>query len=140
MNTRTHGVLLIVLAALAACGGRPPEPVADSTTTTAANLDTMTATVLRDSAKATLATLVPDPATATFDSVVVIQPPHDGTRLPSMAVCGRIGGLPGRATRVRFVYQSKWTVFVEETTNQAAFTELWARSCAVSGGTAVVRD
>jgi hypothetical protein len=54
-----------------------------------------------------------------------------------MAVCGRIGGLPGRPAPVRFVYQSKWTVFVEEAGNQAAFAELWARSCAAAGGVVV---
>ena len=120
-------MLAFVLAA--ACGGGEPEPAADSTTAVVATPDSAVAAALRDSALATLATLVDPPSRATFDSVVVIQPPHDGERLPAMAVCGRIGGLPGRNTPTRFVYQSKWTVFVEEAANQAAFADLWARSC-----------
>lgn len=134
-------VSLLLTVALTACSGRSPDPAPDTTTTTTtAALDTAAASVLRDSAKATLATLVPAPASATFDSVRVVQPPHDGARLPAMAVCGRIGGLPGRSAPVRFVYQSKWTVFVEEAANQAAFGDLWTRSCAVAGGTVVVSD
>jgi hypothetical protein len=128
---------LVYLAFLCACGGESPDVTPDSSTAVIAAPDTATALVLRDSAKATLATLA---SRATFDSVVVIQPPHDGTRLPSMAVCGRIGGLPGRPSPARFVYQSRWTVFVEEPANQAAFGELWARSCAVNGGVVVVRE
>lgn len=131
---------VVVFALLAACGGGPPEIATDTTTTTLAAPDTTAALTLRDSAKATLATLVSEPSRAAFDSIVVIQPPHDGERLPAMAVCGRIAGLPGRTTPVRFVYQSKWTVFVEEASNQAAFSELWSRSCAVAGGMVVVRE
>jgi hypothetical protein len=132
-------VFIAALIGLVACGGTP-EPAPDSTTATVTVPDTATARALSDSAKATLATLLDDPGSATFDSVVVVQPPHDGARLPAMAVCGRIGGLSGRPTPARFVYQSKWTVFVEEAANQAAFGALWARSCAVAGGTVVVRD
>lgn len=137
MHTNSYRVMLLAVGVLAACGGSSPEPTPDSTVAIVATPDTTTALALRDSAKATLATLA---AHATFDSVVVIQPPHDGERLPAMAVCGRISGLPGRPSSVRFVYQSKWTVFVEESVNQAAFGELWARSCAVAGGMVVVRD
>jgi hypothetical protein len=125
------------LVVLAACEGRTPEAAPDSTATAVAAPDTAAALALRDSAKATLATLA---SRATFDSVVVIQPPHDGTRWPTMAVCGRIAGLPGRTTPARFVYQSKWTVFVEEDANRAAFGELWGRSCAVAGSMVLVRD
>ena len=133
----TTDLFFLVAALLTACSGGSAEPAPDSTAVAVAAPDTAAALVLRDSAKATLATLA---ARATFDSVVVIQPPHDGERLPAMAVCGRIGGLPGRTAPARFVYQSKWTVFVEEEANLAAFGELWARSCAVSGGTVVVRE
>jgi hypothetical protein len=90
---------------------------------------------LRDSAQATLATLGPSP---TFDSVVVVQPPHDGTRLPAMAVCGRIAGISGRPAPARFVYQSKWTVFVEDESNRATFGELWARTCSAHGAMVLV--
>lgn len=128
---------LVCLALLSACGGESREVTPDSSTAVIAAPDTATALVLRDSAKATLATLA---SRATFDSVVVIQPPHDGDRLPAMAVCGRIGGLPGRSAPARFVYQSKWTVFVEDDANRAAFGELWTRSCGVAGGVVVVRE
>lgn len=131
---------VVAFALFAACGGGPPEIATDTTTSVIAAPDTTAALTLRDSAKATLATLVPEPSRAVFDSIVVIQPPHDGERLPAMAVCGRIAGLPGRTTPARFVYQSKWTVFVEETANQAAFGDLWARSCVVAGGVVVVRE
>jgi hypothetical protein len=134
---RIRTAVLMSLCVICACGEEPPESTPDSTASTVAAPDTAAALTLRDSAKATLATLA---SRATFDSVVVIQPPHDGTRLPAMAVCGRIGGLPGRSAPARFVYQSKWTVFVEEDANVAAFGELWARSCDVAGGTVVVRE
>jgi hypothetical protein len=144
MRFHPLGVSIAAITSLAACSGGAREPALDSTATaTVVAPDTATAMTLRDSAKATLATLLQDPATATFDSVVVIQPPHDGERLPAMAVCGRIGGRPGiggRTTPVRFVYQSKWTVFVEEAGNQAAFGELWARSCAIPAGVVVLRE
>jgi hypothetical protein len=120
-----------------ACGGESPEATPDTTLTTGITVDTAAALTLRDSAVATLATLVEPPSRATFDSVVVVQPPHDGARWPAMAVCGRIAGLPGRTAPVRFVYQSKWTVFVEEASNLTAFGELWARTCAATGGVVV---
>ena len=134
---RMRTAVLMSLGIICACGEESPEPIPDSTASAVAAPDTATALALRDSAKATLATLT---SRATFDSVVVVQPPHDGNRLPAMAVCGRIGALPGRSAPARFVYQSKWTVFVEEDANQVAFAELWARSCDVVGGTVVVRE
>ena len=136
-GAKSKDLLFLVAALLAACGGGSPEPASDSTASAVVAPDTVAALALRDSARTTLATLA---SRATFDSVVVIQPPHDGERLPAMAVCGRIGGLPGRSTPARFVYQSKWTVFVEDDANQAAFGELWARSCGVAGGAVVVRE
>jgi hypothetical protein len=99
------------------------------------------APALVDSAKATLATLLDYPGSAVFDSVRVIQPPEVDGRLPTMAVCGRMGGRPGvggSRTPVRFVYQNRWTVFVEEAANRERFAELWARSCGVDGGTEVL--
>ena len=140
MRTMSRHIVAPALILCIACGGESAEVAPDTTTANVAAIDTAAAMALRDSAKATLATLVHTQTGATFDSVVVIQPPHDGARLPAMAVCGRIGGLPGRSTPVRFVYQSKWTVFVEEADNQAAFSDLWARSCAVVGGLVVVRE
>jgi hypothetical protein len=119
----------------AACGGESPEVTPDSTAAAPSAADLSAVRTLRDSAEATLATLG---VNVTFDSVVVVQPPHDGTRLPAMAVCGRILGITGRPAPARFVYQSKWTVFVEEESNRAAFADLWARTCAADGATIVI--
>jgi hypothetical protein len=120
-----------------ACGDEAAEVSTDTASTAAITVDTAAARTLRDSALATLATLAEPPPRATFDSVVVVQPPHDGQRLPAMAVCGRMAGMPGRPRSARFVYQSKWTVFVEEASNLTAFGELWARTCAATGGVVV---
>jgi len=99
------------------------------------------APVLRDSAKATLAALLTAPASATFDSLVVIQPPEEDGRMPAPVVCGRIGGTPGiggSRTPTRFIYQSRFTVFVEEAANQRQFSALWARTCGVPGGIVLI--
>jgi hypothetical protein len=97
---------------------------------------TAAAPALRDDAQATLAALLPDPGRARFDSVVVVQPaPADsGARVPPMVVCGRLAGLPGHTSPARFIYQSRFTVFVEDARNHAQFTELWGRSCGTTGG------
>jgi hypothetical protein len=81
--------------------------------------------------------LLDDPSSATFDSVIVVQPPAADGRLPARAACGRIGGRPGvggSRTPVRFIYQGAFTVFVEDEANRAKFAELWAQSCAPEGG------
>lgn len=131
-----------------ACGAPPPEAgaVVDSAALRVAELDSLRsaaraqAPALRDSAQATLAALLDNPATAGFDSVVVVQPPADGDRLPGLVVCGRITGRPGpggNRAPVRFVYQNRWTVFVEEASNREQFAELWARTCAAPGSSVV---
>lgn len=92
-------------------------------------------TALRDSAEATLAPLLDKPASATFDSVVVLQPPYEDGRWPAPVVCGRIGGKPGiggRTASTRFIYQNRFTVFVEEPANQRQFNALWVKTCAVA--------
>jgi hypothetical protein len=134
---------LVSLLLLAACGGEPaPDPAAEAAAA-AARVDSIAAAAMasapafRDSAQARLATLLDDPASATFDSVVVVQPPEVDGRLPARAVCGRIGGRPGvggSRTPVRFIYIGAFTVFVEDATNRAKFAELWATSCAPEGG------
>jgi hypothetical protein len=95
------------------------------------------AVALADSARATLATLLTDPSTAAFDSLVVVRPPSsEEGRLAPLAVCGSIRGRPGiggRATATRFVYQTKWAVFVEEAANREAFAELMGRTCGAAG-------
>ncbi|MGD9523297.1 MAG: hypothetical protein AB7P61_05670 [Gemmatimonadales bacterium] len=142
MNRQAYGALLTLLLA---CSG-DPEPAADPAALAAARADSLAraaaeaAPALRDSAQATLAALLDTPASATFDSVVVIQPPMDGDRLPGMVVCGRIGGRPGiggSRTPVRFIYQNRWTVFIEEAANRAKFGELWDASCGAGSGTVV---
>jgi hypothetical protein len=140
-------LIALGLALLAACGGgdAPAAPAVDS----AALADSLAqaaraeAHVLVDSAKTTLATLLDNPATATFDSVVVIQPPPADGRSPAMAACGRIGGRPGiggSRTPVRFIYQGKWTVFVEESRNAEQFAGLWAKLCAAPGAEVVMDE
>lgn len=140
-----HQLFVITSSFLLACSG-DAEPAADPAALAAARADSLAraaaaaAPALRDSAQATLAALLDTPASATFDSVVVIQPPMDGDRLPGMVVCGRIGGRPGiggSRTPVRFIYQNRWTVFVEEAANRAKFGELWGASCGEGSGTVV---
>ena len=78
--------------------------------------------------------------TAVFDSVVVIQPPAVGDRLPPMVVCGQISGKPGiggRSTPTRFVYQTKFALFVEEAANRQAFADLVGRTCGATGARVV---
>jgi hypothetical protein len=135
---------LVIVMLITACGrDTSGDGNADSLEAAAASMaDTASAIALRDSATATLATLLDTPATATFDSVVVMQPPRDGARTPPMAVCGRIGGAPGikgSASPARFVYQSKWALYVEDAENREQFAQVWANLCVVSGGTVVVR-
>lgn len=140
-------MLMIIMLMIAACSGYSSDRNADSAAVAAANADSIArpaaidAATLRDSAQVTLATLLDDPASATFDSVVVIQPaPVDG-RSPAPAVCGRIGGKPGiggRSTPTRFVYLGRWTVFVEEAGNQAEFAAVWAKMCDAAAGTVVL--
>jgi len=137
-------VLVSWMALAVACGGEDtPDPAAEAAAA-AARADSIAAAAVasapafRDSAQARLATLLDDPATATFDSVIVVQPPAVDGRLPARAVCGRIGGRPGvggSRTPVRFIYQGAFTVFVEDESNREKFAELWAGTCAVPGGT-----
>jgi hypothetical protein len=132
---------------LLACAAPEADPAADSAAMATARDDSIVAAAVaeaptvRDTAKATLATLLDDASSATFDSVVVIQPPVIGDRVPGLAVCGRIGGRPGiggSSVPVRFVYQGRFTVFVEEAENREQFADLWARLCAAPGATVVL--
>ena len=138
---RCNALLVLSIA----CAGDAPEQhgTTDSTTAPVARTvpDLAVAVALRDTAQATLARLLDQPASARFDSVVVIQPPAEEGRLPAPAVCGRIDGSPGingRTTPTRFIYQSRWTVFVEEENNRDRFTDLWSRMCSEAGGTVVL--
>lgn len=121
---------------LSACGPSAPKEAADSATTSVAAVvpplpDTM---ALRDSAEATIAQLLPKPATAVFQEVVVRFPSGDSGASTVPVVCGTIRGKPGiggSAGPTRFIYQSRWTVFVEDATNGPKFADLWGRLCQV---------
>ncbi|MEO7611098.1 MAG: hypothetical protein ABIV27_06290 [Gemmatimonadales bacterium] len=139
--------MLFIVLMIAACSDAAPDRDSDSAAFAANNADLIArpaaidAATLRDSAQATLATLLDDPANATFDSVVVVQPPPTDGRATAPAVCGRVNGKPGiggRSTPTRFVYQGRWTVFVEEAGNQTEFAAVWARMCDADGGTLVL--
>ncbi len=134
---RARSLLIAGGLLMAACASPAPKDVADSAEVAATNVilaaPVIDSTALRDSAEATLAPLLDDPASATFDSVVVRQPAMVEGRWPMAVVCGRIGGKPGlggRKTPTRFIYQNRFTVFVEEPDNQRQFHALWARTCA----------
>ena len=139
---RYHGVALMALvlsAAGAACSSPKSNNGPDSATVARNLADSLAKTQqqqaveLGDSARATLASLLKNPTTAAFDSVMVVQPPAVNGRLPGMAVCGRISGKPGiggRSAPSAFIFQNRMTVFVEDPTNHQAFGALWARLCA----------
>ncbi len=126
-----------------ACSGRPADDTPDSAAI-AARADSLAAAEradaerMRSDARTTLAELLKDPATASFDSLVVVRPPPIDGRTAPMAACGRISGKPGLGggnTATRFVYQSRFTVFVEEASNREEFAALWGRVCTAPGST-----
>lgn len=144
-------VLLCSLLAGAQVGCASPEGATarDSAQIAAAVADSLDrveqqeAVALADSARVTLASLLITPASAAFDSLVVVRPPKsEEGRLAPLAVCGSIRGRPGiggRATATRFVYQTKWAVFVEEPGNRQAFADLMGRTCEAEGARVVVQ-
>lgn len=148
-NAILASILLAALAVACTAGEPDTESGFDAAVVRMAQADSQLmahramAGAFRDSAQATLASLLDDPASASFDSVVVIQPPMDGDRLPGLVVCGRIGGRPGiggSRTPVRFIYQNRWTVFVEEADNRTKFGELWDATCDPAGEVPVSPD
>lgn len=134
---------LLAVVVLMACGREAAEPAVDSAAMAAARADSLAAVQrvaavsLDSAARATVATLVNDSTRAVFDSMRVVQPAADSTgRTPPMAVCGRFSG-PGRTAPTRFVFQSKFALFVEGVSNANAFAELWGKACVgetVKGG------
>jgi|CXWL01.1.fsa_nt_gi hypothetical protein len=147
MSTTSFRIGAAALLGVAGCASPKTSDGVDSVAVAAARADSLAkaavveGTALRDSAQATLATLLKNPATAVFDSVVVMQPPAVGDRLPPMVVCGRISGKPGiggRAMPTRFVYQTKFALFVEDSANRQAFAELVGRTCGATGAHVVV--
>lgn len=151
MRCRLSALPVVIILSLAACSGGSSEgDSVDSTAQAVApNADSLAqlaqaeAEAMLDSAKVTMASVLTNPASATFDSLVVVQPPSIEGRVPGMAVCGRIGGRPGiggSRTPSRFIYRGKFTVFVEEAANREKFAELWDGACAADGGTVVVLE
>ena len=138
---RFLGLALVALAlsSAAACSpskssnGPDSATVARNLADSVAKADAQHAGELMDSARVALASLLKDPNSATFDSLMVVQPPPINGRPSRMVVCGRIRGKPGiggRSAPAAFVYQNRMTVFVEDPTNQRAFGDVWSGLCA----------
>jgi hypothetical protein len=133
MRQRTDLLLLTLIVAAVACGPSKSANVPDSAAMAQQRADSVLKAdasqvmSLTAAARADLATLLKEPKSATFDSVRVVQPPEAKGRWPAMAVCGRMSG-KGRPAAA-FIYQSRTTVFVEDSTNHAPFAELWQKSC-----------
>lgn len=149
MSGRILPVAMAALTLAAACSNRAADKVADPAAAVTARADSVLLAVradaekMRNDARTTLAELLRDPATASFDSLMVVQPPAEEGRVPPMAACGRIGGRPGIAgsnVPTRFVYQSRFTVFVEEEKNREEFAALWERTCSAPGRTVILQD
>lgn len=128
----------ITVLLLAACTqARTPSP-ADSAAVAKQQDDsiiaarTSGASLLADSARHIMATLLKRPVTAVFDSLVVVQPAKVDGAWPPLVVCGRMTGRPGidgRSTPVPFIYQNRLDVFVLQENNGPAFAALRAKDC-----------
>lgn len=128
----------LAISSAAACSSPKSSSGPDSATVarnvadSVARAEAQHAGELMDSARVALASLLKDPTSATFDSLMVVQPPPINGRPSRMVVCGRIRGKPGiggRLAPAAFVYQSRLTVFVEDPTNQRAFGDVWSGMC-----------
>lgn len=136
------GCALVVLgtsSSAVACTSSKPSNGPDSATVASnladsvAKAEQQRAGALRDSARVALASLLKDPKSATFDSLMVVLPPPVNGRPSPMVVCGRIRGKPGiggRSAPAAFVYQNRMTVFVTDASNKKAFGEVWSETCA----------
>jgi hypothetical protein len=132
-------VTLAIALTMVACGKPAAAPAAADAAAATRRLDdsvisirTQQAAAIADTARRTVAVLLKHPESATFDSLVVMQPPKDGDHWPTPVVCGRIGGKPGiggSAAMTPFIYQSRINVFLLDHSNAAAFSALRARSC-----------
>jgi hypothetical protein len=141
------GVGLWGVVVMSGCSASETPNASDSLAIVAAQADSAAeaelahATELRVAAQGVMASLLRDSSSATFDSLVVVQPPQVEDRVPPMVVCGTISGKPGiggRSTPTAFIYQSRWTVFVAEAANREAFAKLWGETCANPSGRVVV--
>jgi hypothetical protein len=93
---------------------------------------TSDAPLFADSARHVMVTLLKHPATAVFDSLVVVQPAKVDGVWPAPVVCARLSGRPGingGHTPVPFIYQNRLDVFVLQQDNGSAFAALRARTC-----------
>jgi len=136
MRRRVAVVAMLLL--FAACS-HPSAPSPADSTAAAMRLDdsiialrTKQAPAFADTARRTVAVLLKHPESATFDSLVVVQPPKQDGRWPEPWLCGRIGGKPGiggRNTRTPFIFQNRINVFVLDVSNGAAFAALRAKVC-----------
>ena len=132
---------VVVVAAslvLAGCGTKEAPPAVDTLARMKAMddsviaLHTQQASALADSVRATMATLLKNPATAKFDSLIVVQPPKRDGIWSTPWVCGRIGGSPGIGgsnAMTPFIYQNRVNVFVLDASNREAFGALRAKGC-----------
>jgi hypothetical protein len=136
-------------ATVAACSPSTPKSsgadsaaVAQQLADSLARAEQQHAAELGDSARAALSSLLKDPASATFDSLMVVQPPPVNGRPSPMVVCGRIRGKPGiggRSGPAAFVYQNRMTVFVADASNKQAFGEIWGETCGHPQARIIVR-
>lgn len=128
--------ILVAMTSACAGGQSSPEPdsaaVAQAVTDSAVARERVHVTEMLDGARSVLASLLADSATATFEELMVVQPPEVEGKIPAMVVCGKISGKPGIGGRqgpTAFIYTSRWTVFVEEAANREAFVKLWGETC-----------
>lgn len=134
-----HRIAVIVSLLIPAACSRTAAPSAADSTAAAMRLDdslialrTKQAPAFADTARSTMAVLLKHPESATFDSLIVVQPPKQDGSWPEPWVCGRIGGKPGiggRNTRTPFIYQNRINVFVLDQANGAAFAALRTKVC-----------
>ncbi|HEY4100414.1 MAG TPA: hypothetical protein VGM20_06020 [Gemmatimonadales bacterium] len=137
-----HAFAIGLLVAACGRGSSPPPSTVDSAAVAHRAADSLLAAhkagaqALATDAKATVAQLLKNPATATFDSLIVVQPAETGNSWPAPVVCGRIGGKPGikgASTMTPFIYQNRINVFVLDPTNGEAFAALRAKLCDAPG-------
>lgn len=135
-------VVPALVGLLLGCRGESSTPGPDSAAVAQAAADSLTAAQriraaeLLVDARGVIASLLADSASATFEEMVVVQPPASNGTTPALVVCGKVNGKPGiggRSTPTSFVYTSRWSVFVEEASNQTAFRALWDRTCGHPG-------
>jgi hypothetical protein len=144
MNCSLRAITVAALLFGVACSDSSADKQADAAAQAAATADSLASAAkaeadkLRNDARSVLAELLSDPSSATFDSLVVVRPSAPEGHVAIMSACGRISGKPGSGgsrTPTRFVYQGRFTVFVEDGRNGDEFAALWAMVCDAPGAT-----